>query len=268
VPEIPPRGQALQGVRVLVTRPRDQAENLARLIESQGGEAIRFPVVEIAELQDTRKLRAIIDRLENFSLAIFISPNAVRRGMHLINSRRGALPPNLRVACVGSGSARELSRCGIGNVIVPGENFDSEALLELSELQRVEGRKIVIFRGEGGRELLGNTLKARGATVEYAECYRRVRPNADFTPVLHRWERGEVDIVCITSADGLRNLFAMSGKSGQPLLLQTPIIVVSPRQAKLCRELGFKNDVRIAARASDESMLDAIQAWQRQQKTL
>jgi uroporphyrinogen-III synthase len=268
VPEIPSRGPALQGVRVLVTRPRDQAENLARLIEGQGGEAIRFPVIEIAEPQDTRKLRAIIGRLEDFSLAIFISPNAVRRGMHLINSRRGALPPNLRVACVGSGSAHELSRFGIGNVIAPDENFDSEALLELSDLQQVEGQKIVIFRGAGGRELLANTLKARGATVEYAECYRRVRPHADFAPLLRRWERGEVDIVCITSEEGLRNLYAMSGQAGRVLLLQTPIIVVSPLQATLCRALGFKNEVRMAARASDVSMLDAIIAWQRQQKTL
>jgi uroporphyrinogen-III synthase len=268
VPEIPLRGPALQGVRVLVTRPRDQAENLARLIEGQGGEAIRFPVIEIAESQDTSKLRAIIDRLEDFSLAIFISPNAVRRGMHLINSRRGALPPNLRVACVGSGSARELSLLGIRNVLVPGENFDSEALLELSDLQQVEGQKIVIFRGAGGRELLANTLKARGATVEYAECYRRVRPHADFAPLLRRWERGEVDIVCITSEEGLRNLYAMSGQAGRVLLLQTPIIVVSPLQATLCRALGFKNEVRMAARASDVSMLDAIIAWQRQQKTL
>lgn len=268
MPEILLRGKALQGVRVLVTRPRDQAENLARLIENQGGEAIRFPVIEISEPEDTHKLLAIIDRLEDFSLAIFISPNAVGRAMNLINSRRGELPPNLRVACVGGGSARELGRFGIVNVIAPEENFDSEALLELPELQRVEGRKIVIFSGEGGRELLGNTLKARGAAVEYAVCYRRVRPNADFTPLLHRWERGEVDIVSITSADGLRNLYDLSGQAGRPLLLQTPMIVVSAQQADLCRELGFKNEIRITARASDELMLDAIQAWHRQQKTL
>lgn len=266
--KIPPPEHVLQGVRVLVTRPCDQADNLVRLIESHGGEAIRFPVIEIAEPEDSHKLHAIIERLEDFTMAIFISPNAVKHGMANINARRGKLPPNLGIACVGGGSARELGRFGIRNVLTPDENFDSEALLELSEMKRVDGRKIVIFRGEGGRELLGNTLIARGATVDYAECYRRVRPNVDFTPMLHRWERGEVDIVCITSADGLRNLYEISGKSGQPLLLQTPIIVVSAQQAKLCRELGFKKEIRITARASDESMLDTIQAWQRQQKTL
>lgn len=268
MPEIPPRGHLLQGVRVLVTRPRDQAENLARLVENQGGEAIRFPVIEIAELEDAQKLHAIIDRLEDFTLAIFISPNAVKCAMPLIKSRRGKLPPHLRVACVGAGSSHELSRFGVGNVLAPKVHFDSEALLELPELQQVENRNIVIFRGKGGRELLGNTLKARGATVEYAECYRRVRPHADFTPLLRRWERGEVDIVCITSADGLRNLYAMSGQAGRELLLRTPIIVISPQQAELGRELGFKNEIQMAARANDESMLDAIIAWQRQQKTL
>lgn len=253
---------------MLVTRPRDQAENLARLIESQGGEVIRFPVIEIAEPKDPQALHTVIDRLEKFTLAIFISPNAVNRAMIPISARRGGLPPNLRVACVGRGSARELKHFGIENVIVPTDSFDSEALLELSELQRVKGNNIVIFRGEGGRELLGDTLEARGATVEYAECYRRVRPHADVTPLLRRWEREEVDIVSLFSADGLRNLFDMLGKAGQPLLLRTPLIVVSAHMVEVCRELGFKSEPRIATPASDEAMLDTIKAWQGTQKTL
>jgi uroporphyrinogen-III synthase len=254
-------------VHVLVTRPRDQAENLARLIEARGGEAIRFPAIEIAEPRDTRALLTVIDRLKDFALAIFISPNAVNRAMNLILAR-GGLPPGLRVACVGRGSARELKHFGIENTIVPPGRFDSEALLELPELQQVAGKHIVIFRGDGGRELLGDTLRARGAEIEYAECYRRLRPDSDTTPLLRRWARGEVDIVSVTSVDGLRNLFDMVGKAGQRWLIRTPVVVVSKRMAQVCRELGFKTEPRVAATAGDEAILEAIQAWRDGQNTL
>ena len=258
---------SLKGVRVLVTRPQNQAENLARLIESCGGEAIRFPVIEIAEPQDTQALLAVIDRLKNFAIAIFISPNAVNRAMNLILAR-GGLPQATRVACVGRGSARELKHFGIENVIVPQDRFDSEALLGLPELQAMKGKRVVIFRGDGGRELLGDTLKTRGAEIEYAECYRRVRPTTDMTPLLRRWARGEIDIVSITSVDGLHSLFDMVGKAGQQWLIRTPIIVVSERMVEVCRELGFKTEPRVATTASDEAILEAIQTWRGGQNTL
>jgi uroporphyrinogen-III synthase len=262
-----PESPSLAGVRVLVTRPRDQADNLACLIEARGGEAIRFPVIEIAEPQDPRALLTIIERLKDFALAIFISPNAVKRAMNLILAR-GGLPETTRVACVGRGSARELKHFGIDKAIVPPGRFDSEALLELPELQQVAGKRIVIFRGDGGRELLGDTLRARGAEIEYAECYRRVRPDTDTTPLLRRWGRGEVDIVSVTSVDGLRNLFDMLGKDGQPQLIRTPIVVVSERMAQVCRELGFTTGARVAATAGDEAILEAIQAWRDGKNTL
>jgi uroporphyrinogen-III synthase len=262
-----PESPSLAGVRVLVTRPREQAENLARLIEARGGEAIRFPVIEIAEPRDPRALLAVIDRLKDFALAIFISPNAVKRAMNLIRAR-GGLPSGLRVACVGRGSARELQHFGVDKVIVPPDRFDSEALLELPELQQVAGKRIVIFRGDGGRELLGDTLRARGAEIEYAECYRRLRPDTDATPLRHRWARGEIDIVSVTSVDGLRNLFNMLGKDGQPWLIRTPIVVVSERMAQVCRELGFTTGPRLAATAGDEAILEAIQTWRDGQNTL
>ena len=260
VPESPAPPRTLAGVRVLVTRPRDQAEHLAHLIEARGGEAIRFPVIEIVEPKDTQALNAIIDRLKDFDMAIFISPNAVNRVMNLILAR-GGLPPTLRVACVGRGSARELEHFGIETAIVPEGRFDSETLLELPALQAVKGKRIVIFRGEGGRELLGDTLRARGAEIEYAECYRRARPDADTASLLQRWTRGEIDIVIATSVDGLRNLFDMVGKAGQPWLLRTPVVVISERMAQVCRELGFKTEARVAATAGDEAMVEAIQAW-------
>jgi uroporphyrinogen-III synthase len=230
----------LAGRGILVTRPAGQAAALARLVSEAGGHAIAFPVIEIVEVEDLHPLLGLIDRLEQFDLAIFISPNAVDKAMNLVAARR-AWPQSLRVAAVGQGSARELRRRGLADVIAPQGRFDSEALLALPELAEVAGRRVVIFRGEGGRELLGDTLRARGAEITYAECYRRGRPDADTAALLRAWARGEVHAVTVTSSEGLHNLFDMLGKLGQQWLKQTPLFAPHPRIAQAARELGIVN---------------------------
>ncbi len=257
----------LTGVRVLVTRPAPQAGPLAQLIREAGGVARLFPVVEIVDPEDSRPLNRIVDRLDHIDLAIFISPNAVNRALHHILSRR-TLPTSLRLACVGRGSARELKRLGYTDVIAPLGRADSEALLALPALQPVAGKKIVIFRGDGGRETLGDTLTARGASVEYVECYRRIRPEIDAASLIDDWQRGGVDIVSVTSTQGLKNLSALLGDAGRACLLSTPIVVLSERTARTCRELGFITEPMVTADASDAAIVEAIQAWRARQNSL
>ncbi|MGZ9080046.1 MAG: uroporphyrinogen-III synthase, partial [Burkholderiales bacterium] len=149
---------------IVVTRPAAQAAGLARLIEERGGRAILFPVLEIVDVADRGPMNALIDRLETFDIAIFISPNAAARAMSAIRARR-ELPQGLQIVAIGGGSARELERRGIRSVTVPQLRADSEAALELPVLSEVRGKRIVIFRGVGGRELLRETLTERGAIV-------------------------------------------------------------------------------------------------------
>lgn len=257
----------LTGVSVLVTRPAPQAGPLVELIRAAGGRARLFPVMEIVDPEDSRPLHRSVDRLDDIDLVIFISPNAVNRAMHAILSRR-TLPTGLRLACVGRGSARELSRLGYTDVITPLGRADSEALLALPALQAVAGKKIIIFRGDGGRELLGDTLTARGAEVEYVECYRRVRPQADAASLIDDWRRGAIDIVSVTSTQGLKNLYAMLGDAGRPCLLNTPIVVLSERTAHTCRELGCTTEPMVTADASDAAIVETIQAWRARQNSL
>ncbi|MCX7139646.1 MAG: uroporphyrinogen-III synthase, partial [Proteobacteria bacterium] len=167
--------RGLAGRRVVLTRPAGQAAQLAGLIRAAGAEPVLFPTLEILEATDSRPLAALLERLDLFDLAVFISANAVHRGLSQVGAR-SSWPPGLRVAAVGSASARALHSHGFEAVIVPAQGFDSEALLALPELQDVAGKRVVIFRGDGGRELLGDTLRARGAAVEYAACYRRALP--------------------------------------------------------------------------------------------
>lgn len=232
----------LAGRRIVVTRPRAQAATLAARIREAGGEALVFPALEIRDLEDLKPFLALADRLEEFDLAIFISPNAVHKAMDLLRARRGARPwpARLRVAAIGRRSRRELEQEGFSAVLAPLLRADSEALLALPELADVSGRRVVIFRGAGGRELLGEALAARGAGVEYADCYRRARPDADAEPLLAAWARGAVDAVAVSSAEGLANLSEMLGKPGREWLKKTPLLVPHARVAQAAARLGAR----------------------------
>ncbi|MEK7231759.1 MAG: uroporphyrinogen-III synthase [Pseudomonadota bacterium] len=250
--------QPLSGKGIVVTRPAHQAAHLAELIRAAGGRAILFPVIEIVEVGDLQPLLALIDRLDEFDLAIFISPNAVNKAMNLIKARR-ALPPHLQLAAIGRSGVRELRHFGITAVIAPAARFDSEALLELPALRDVAGKRIVIFRGDGGRELLGDTLTARGAAIEYAECYRRGRPQLDATPLLKAWARNEVHAITGSSSEGLRNLYDLVGKLGQSWLKKTPLFVPHPRIGQAARELGLATVVLTAQ--GDEGLVQGLEQW-------
>jgi len=254
-------------VRVLVTRPAHQAEALARKIEAAGGEAVRFPTIEIIAPANTTALHAVLDRLPGFAFAIFISPNAVREFLPLVRAR-GGIPSGLRLAAVGQGTLRALNEEGFDRILAPSECFDSEALLALLPPAAVAGKNVLIFRGEGGRELLGESLSARGARVVYAECYRRVPPRQPDAAALARLRAGEIDILVVTSTEGARNLCDLVGESGRAQLLATPVVVVGERQAQACRELGFHAEVCVATRASDAAIMTVLRAWRARQNSL
>ena len=259
-------GSGLSGKGIVVTRPREQARNLAALIASQGGQPIVFPTMEIEDLPDLRPVLALIERLRDFDLAIFISPNAVRKAVNLVRARLGQAkwPESLRVAAVGRGSRRELERLGFGDVIAPEAHADSEALLALPELNDVAGKRVVIFRGEGGRELLGDSLVARGASVEYAECYRRARPSADAGPLLAAWARGGVQAVTVSSSEGLANFYEMLGGLGRHWMRSTPLFVPHPRIADDAKHRGL-GEV-IVTGPGDAEMLAGLVAYFRGKK--
>jgi len=247
----------LENIGVLVTRPAHQAEPLCRLIEQHGGSAIRLPVIEIVDVEDTKQLTSQLDELDKYDIAIFISPNAVNKAFgHLSSIKKW--PNQINIAAVGKSSAKALDSLGLIADIFPSDRFNSEALLALKSMHEVTGKNIIIFRGEGGRELIAETLRSRGANVVYAECYRRQKPQSDTSELMKRWANGDIDITICTSNEGLLNLYDMVGETGQHLLTNTPIIVVSKRAADLAKELGFKSQILISAQASDEAILNTI----------
>jgi uroporphyrinogen-III synthase len=245
---------------VLVTRPEHQAGPLCDLIAAAGGTPIRFPVIAIAPPTDPAAAAAVIDSLDRFDLAIFISANAVEQGVAAVRARR-AWPAGLATASIGEATARALAARGLAPAIRPDTGFDSEALLAHPDLGDVAGKRLVIFRGEGGRELLAGTLRARGAEVVYAEVYRRVLPAVDAAPLCARWRAGEIDVAVVTSAEGLRNLCRLIGPAGQRLLAATPLVVASARVLQLARDLGVGQAARVAQAATDQGLFEAVVAW-------
>lgn len=229
----------LAGKTILVTRPAEQADRISRLIREAGGKAVVFPAIAILPPSEPARLDAVLARLESFDLAIFVSPTAVARVFERLGPHR-QWPQRLPAAAVGQGSARALSAYGVSRIIAPTDGADSEALLALPELQGVAGRRIVIFRGEGGRALLAETLTARGATVEFAECYRRAKPDADPAPLLENHARQPFSALILTSRESLANLRELLGAAWDrfadvPAFVPHERIAAAARQAGLCK---------------------------------
>ena len=251
---------ALHGVGVLVTRPGHQSDRLCRLIEQRGGKAIAFPVLEILDPVDSQALAKCVDALETYDWAIFISANAVDRALTGTLARRG-WPETVRIAVVGKRSAEELRRFGLAADACPERNFTSEALLALPEMQAVGGSRVVIFRGNGGREYLAEILRQRGAEVDYVEAYQRICPQIDSAELVDIWHTGPVDVVLVNSVESLENLVELAGDAGRSLLLQTPLIVASERILPVAHSLGFESRPVLAESATDEAMLNALLEW-------
>ncbi|HCI14317.1 MAG: uroporphyrinogen III synthase [Gallionellales bacterium GWA2_60_142] len=250
----------LRSLKIAVTRPRDQAAPLVQRITQAGGIPLLFPLLDIEPVQDDAPLHEQLSRLAQFDLAIFISPNAVQHGIAAMRAAGLALPPKLRIATVGQGSAKALRELGMTNIIAPTERFDSEGLLALPELQNVAGWNVLIFRGDGGRELLGDTLKARGAAVEYATCYLRSKPQQDIAELLS----AAPDAITVTSSEALGHLWDMLDERARATLRDTPLFVPHPRIAQLADQQGWRQVV--TSPSGDDGLLSGLIAWAQKEK--
>ena len=242
----------LAGRAVLVTRPEHQAGPLVQAIRDAGGEAVAFPALAI-EAIPAAELAGPLVQLAGADIVIFVSPNAAQFGMPVI----GALPASCVVFAVGPGTARALQARGVAAITPDGQ--DSEALLALSALQQVAGKRVVIVRGVGGRPLLADTLASRGASVRLLECYRRVCPAADAAPLLARWRAGGIDAVTVTSAETLANLATLLGEGGRDLLAATPLFVPHEKIADAARRFGMTRV--IATAGGDAGLVEGLINW-------
>ena len=244
----------LAGYRVLVTRPTLQADALIAVIESAGGEVVRFPVMKITG-RKPEQVATDFAASHSPDIAIFVSRNAVDHGLAAIRGS-GAL-----IAAVGPTTKAAIEAQNVVVDIVPPGGSDSEHLLRHSMLKDVDGKNITIVRGEGGRELLADTLRERGAKVTYLPVYRRQINNISAEEIARldqAWREGGIDCVTVLSVETLEYLLQLLPPTAIERLRQTPLVAPSERviQTALERLPGIPAVVASGPRAAD--MLNAL----------
>jgi uroporphyrinogen-III synthase len=249
----------LAGLGVLVTRPEPQAASLARRLADLSANVYLLPAMELRPRADRAAQRAALGPIDRFQWIIFISSNAVRFGVQLLDGRR-----DLKLAAVGPATAHALNHAGFRVSLVPASGFNSESLLAAPELAHVEGQRILIVRGDSGREALADELSARGASISYAQVYDRhcSRPIVGAVDAVEAlWEKGAIDVITATSPDLLRCLFEILTPKGRALLTNATLLAGSARIASAARQIGLTGPLITSAAPDDDSLLQALTQW-------
>ena len=236
---------------ILVTRPDGREKHLVSMIKRAGGSAIHYPaiIIEPPEELEIKQLLRLREQLHGFDMAIFISATSVEHGFMYFP----ALPEHFTIVSIGNKTTEALRQHNIP-VDIEAPDKDTESLLRLPQFQMpsIEGKRILIFRGIGGRALLGDTLIRRGAQVRYVETYRRSLPSHE---PLTQQRIDDLDAITISSNDGLDNLVTLM--EDPSLLIDVPVFVPSVRVVRQARQHGFKTVIQ-AASATDEDMISAL----------
>ncbi len=249
----------LNNKRILVTRPKNQADYLCQLISNAVGESVLFPTIEIQPVLNSDELCNCFSNINKYDFVIFVSRNAVNVVFENYLSQSN-LPELTQLLAIGSGTATVLAEMNITDVLHAGVQADSENLLQLPELQSdfIRDKKVLIVRGVGGRELLADNLKTRGANVDYAEVYKRCLPEYEIQERHEIWQNKTPDAVIVSSNEGLENLLKLTPEADQKQLFKTPLVVMSVRNADLAKEMGFVAEIEIAKNKNDEGLLTAV----------
>ncbi|MEO8674583.1 MAG: uroporphyrinogen-III synthase [Casimicrobiaceae bacterium] len=252
--ESDPTFRPLADIGILVTRPARQAGAFAEKVATLGATPVIFPAIAILPPADPAPLARAHEVLGEYDFAVFVSANAVEYGAP--DARRW--PAALRTFAPGPGTAEALAAVGIPGARVPVATFDSEGMLALPEFADPRGKRVVIFRGDGGRELFGDTLRARGATVDFVACYRRSAPAGGARGLDEALLAGRVDAVTITSAEGLDNLWALVNEASRTAWRARPTFVPHPRIAGHARGLGL---AVVDAAGGDAGLIAGLVEW-------
>ena len=244
----------------LVTRPQHQSRALVELLEQAGWQALLFPTIEIQPSPASALLEQLPRRIHDYDIALFVSRNAVDFTFKYLQP--GDIPASLQLGVIGKGSWQSLQQHGVESSIIPADSFNSEGLLASAALQQVAGKRIIILRGQQGRNLLGDTLSARGATVDYQEVYRRCLPDYPAHHLEQLTRKNFPQLAIFTSAEGVQNTMQIVSATMAQRLRQIPWLLISERMRETARDLGHNATIIIAVSASDEGIVEAIKRWQ------
>jgi uroporphyrinogen-III synthase len=233
---------------VLVLRPQPGADETVAALRAAGFPARALPVLAVEPLPETPALRARVQDLDRYDAVIFVSPAAVRVGMRWIDRYWPQYPLRTVWIAVGARTAEELAALGLA-AVRPETDERAEGLLALAELAQGRVERVLIVRGEGGRELLVEALTARGASVDLLEVYRR-------RPLPVQLPPAEAVAAAVASSGEVLDAFLESGGAA---LVDRPLLVPSERVAERARAAGFRR-VRTASGAGPAATVAALEA--------
>lgn len=242
--------------RILLTRPGEKNRLLASELASLGIPSLCCPLLEIVPTE-APDVVAQLGSLAPQDIVIAVSENAATLASQALNS---GWPPDLEYYAVGQATARAMKAAGLNSVMLP-DDPRTEGLLLMSGLQSLANRRVLILRGEGGRETLAQQLMARGAQVAYCELYRRQAIKYDRHTLLQQWQQQGVKTIVVTSGEILLNLLTLIPESEKSWLRQCHLIVPSPRVAELARGSGW-GDVIQSNGAASTAIIDSIKTLQ------
>jgi uroporphyrinogen-III synthase len=228
------------GWRLLLTRPAEESAALAEVLSQAGVFSSSLPLLEIEPLPVGHEQRSIIYDLYLYQAVIVVSKPAARLGLELVDEV-WPQPPMQHWFSVGAGTAQILDDYGL-KVAFPAQGDDSEALLELPQLQELlalPDARVLIMRGEEGRELLAERLRDLGASVDYLPLYRRRLPQYEALTLPRRVEAERLNGLVVSSGQGFEHLHELAGDAW-PTLAQLTLFVPSPRVAEMARAAGAK----------------------------
>jgi uroporphyrinogen-III synthase len=248
----------LASTHVLVTRPVMPASRTAQRLAALGATPYIFPTIIIEPPPNAAPLKSALADLAKYHAAIFVSPSAAEMTIAPMGATPLAWPNTVHVYAPGPGTAEELHVRGVTNVEVPIASFDSEGLLELPSLQAsvVRGKRIAIFRGNDGREMLREELTNRGAIVDAITAYHRRAPTTPPTGLVELLRSKKLNAVSAMSSDAVSNLVSIMPPSERETLFAVPMYASHERIAETARTLGFRNVV--TTEAGDAGLITAL----------
>jgi uroporphyrinogen-III synthase len=240
---------------IAITRPAHQAGALINTLEIAGAHVIPFPLLEIIAPKYPKLIQQQLHDLSDIDIAIFISPNAVVNALSFVN--KAQLAP-LNIAAVGKKTALTLKNNGLSVDCFPDQYFNSEALLALDAMQHVRGQRIIIFRGEGGRDVLRDTLIQRGAHVAYSNVYARRCPVDNIDILKQHYMQQKLDIIVLTSGESLHHLLHLS--KDEAWLANVPLLVGSLRIKQMFQR-QFAGKLWVAPDPSDDAIYNYLDSY-------
>ncbi|WP_028388659.1 uroporphyrinogen-III synthase [Legionella fairfieldensis] len=228
---------SLQGLRVLNTRPVEQAKALSQAIETAGGTAIECPALTI--VPTSRAWLSSLPVLHKVDQAIFVSANAVTHFFTSLKQERLQWPSTIQIIAIGPATATALAQYHIRVDWIPAIT-DSEHLLKLEIMRAIHHKTILLIKGEEGRDVLEKGLTARGTNLIPVNVYRRQLPEPNPQYISSLWHNDAVDIILFTSEQAMNNLFTLFGEEAYTWLCSKPGLVISKRLAEAAALAGIQ----------------------------